>query len=649
MTISKEKEFAYDEFLKSMRVALTNTSVYFKEHPLYIKAVKEFKDNIEKILPILNPIVIGITQHSLLFDNEYLKDNQLTRSIAEFFHLRKVKSIEFKEDVSTEDLNIFLSSANLSSREIISRGGLNNILSQAVLNSISVRDLDYSRLLKSDGVDYKDMWLYLLRDSIRERDHERIKELADNFERALTKLTIEDILTDKETSILINNFFVYLKDIDQDRFLKCANDLSKTVLKAKKVPENSNYDSLKKIFGSLSAENLSQILLLNLESEKKLDNLSFDLFSKLIDQHKHTDISSLLADKFRRKENLISNPHLILKMRSMFSNLGNPFVVEVYRRNLSFLLEGVSLGKGFSFDYDYLNENYRYFLLEIFNTEINPEHVLTLTDCIVEELDKALTDKNPKFIKNFIDILDKKLLNLPADDHLAIEIQNKVSSFAEQIIFSREYSYCASLLYKIAISSSKDPSYYLDQIFTKQNISEHTFRLFFKFFPGQVGTFYKFLEKEEFNSQTQKKIIDFLDRIDPGFASGIARHIFLYSSNYIKQELLQKMIDSSLFDEELVFSIIKNKKGNYFQRRQALKVINKYERSRKTAPGLLLDIKNPLGLRTKTIYMNLQLIKDVPMAEAQPYLQSIIGYRFFWNRRIRVLAKEILKKLDIRE
>ena len=74
----------FNEFLKSLRVALTNTSVYFKEHPLYIKAINDLKVAVDKVFPQFNPIIIGVTQRALMFAGEYLPDTQLTESLTEF-------------------------------------------------------------------------------------------------------------------------------------------------------------------------------------------------------------------------------------------------------------------------------------------------------------------------------------------------------------------------------------------------------------------------------------------------------------------------------------------------------------------------------------------------------------------------------------
>ena len=45
-----DKNNIYNDFLKGFWVALTNTSVYFKEHPFFAKSVENLKKNIDELL-----------------------------------------------------------------------------------------------------------------------------------------------------------------------------------------------------------------------------------------------------------------------------------------------------------------------------------------------------------------------------------------------------------------------------------------------------------------------------------------------------------------------------------------------------------------------------------------------------------------------
>jgi hypothetical protein len=50
----------YSDFLKSLRIAVANSSVYFKEHPVFIKSVQQLKTKIDDILTFASSIKINI-------------------------------------------------------------------------------------------------------------------------------------------------------------------------------------------------------------------------------------------------------------------------------------------------------------------------------------------------------------------------------------------------------------------------------------------------------------------------------------------------------------------------------------------------------------------------------------------------------------
>jgi len=182
-----EKHEIHDNFLKSFRISLTNTSVYSKDHPLFIKSVDNLRKDIDSLLRLLNPLRMGIVPDALVFGEVCLKGVRLYQEIAGFFHQRKVKTITFKEGVCNEELIQFFVSAHLTPKEILLKGGLGNILKEVNLGYISVEDLDYSQFLKDDGEENSDIWLYLLRKTVGEDDIGKLDILANDFKKILKK------------------------------------------------------------------------------------------------------------------------------------------------------------------------------------------------------------------------------------------------------------------------------------------------------------------------------------------------------------------------------------------------------------------------------------------------------------------------------
>lgn len=637
-----DKNKIYDEFLKSLRIALTNASIYFKEHPIFVQSVENLKKNIDRLFSLVSFLKIEVAPHSLTFGDKSLQGEKLYQEIANFFHRRKIKSIEIKKGVRVDELNNFLTQVNLSSKDILMKGGLKNILGKENIFHITVEDLDYSELLKTEGADYKDIWFYLLRKSIKEQDDVQIRSLADHFEKVIGEVKIKGSLDSQEIEEIINKFFTYLKDKNKFRFFKCAKSFAGLILRIKQLPSEIDINKLKLFFNDLDAEHLSDIVLEQLKDIKTIDALNFNLFSQLINREKHNEIAPFLAQKLKREEGLKNNPKVVEKIKELFSLPPDFHVSDIYRRNLSSILGGISLGEGLSFDRKHLNDNYRLILLDLFIFESNPKHLRLIWDKILLTLDDVVKNNDREFVKKFIEVFEKKNKDSPFLNSFFVEATKNISQFVENVIFTKDTPFDFGYFANILKISTKDVNFYLNKIFKEDKINPHILWLFFKFFPEERHLFYEHLNKKVSHIKFMKEIIKGLEKVEPPLALEILKHIFSLSNDFVKIEVLKVMQKLPLQDEAFLFSLLK--KGYFLQRKHALLILAKNSQLREKAFSLLLSISNPLGLRSRIIKENLELIEEVTFKEAKKYLLRLSKSRFFWNRVIRKKALNILDK-----
>ncbi len=59
--LSMDKEQAINEFLKSLRVALTNSLAYPKDHPYFQECVNAFRDKAAQLFAFISPIKVIFT------------------------------------------------------------------------------------------------------------------------------------------------------------------------------------------------------------------------------------------------------------------------------------------------------------------------------------------------------------------------------------------------------------------------------------------------------------------------------------------------------------------------------------------------------------------------------------------------------------
>jgi hypothetical protein len=643
--MDKEKNIIF-EFLKSLRVALTNTSVYFNEHPLYAKAVSECKKSLDKVLSHSAPLAIGITQHTLVIADEHLEDMQVTRSIAEFFHLRKVKSLTFELGVTTVEMGAFLSSANLPPRDITVRGGLSHMLEHKMVDNIIASGLSYSQLLESGGAEYKDLWLYLLREGLGDGDARQVKELADNLPKALKRMSSDEILNDSDIGSAIEDFFKYLKANDSERYIRCSQDLAAAMLTIGDSDNKSNFNNIKGIIETLPPEKIAQILLSQINSNENLDKFSFDIFSQLISKDQHTKVASLLGERLKGDESLSKDLSLMMKLRDLFSLPSEDFVSETYRQNLSLLFGSVSLGEGFSFDRDNIAVHFRFLLLVIFFLDSDSETIERSLENALAELAIAIEKNDLSYIKKFVEILSLKIESESSDQDLVKNLKKKISSFAEDIIFSDSIKSNKTWISQLITVSGNDINYYLDKIFNEKKISSTVLTFFFKFFPNGLDSFYQAIDVYTDDISFITKIMSSLERIDSPVSAGVLKYLHFKGNSYIKLEALKRMAQMTVSDTEFLFSILQGRDS--FQKKEALRIIIKNSRLQEKAASMMLKVMNPFGIRTKVILSNMDIVKEVPFEGAETYLLALSKYRFFWNQPIRKMAKSILESIPVK-
>jgi hypothetical protein len=119
--------------------------------------------------------------------------------------------------------------------------------------------------------------------------------------------------------------------------------------------------------------------------------------------------------------------------------------------------------------------------------------------------------------------------------------------------------------------------------------------------------------------------MDFLFRIIKGLegsgsalASSVLANIFSFSNSIIKAEALRAL-------------------KNLPQESRAL-VIN-------SVLSEFFNISSPLGFKNDILIQRLAVVEELNLSEARDLVDALSKRPFFWNRRLRVRAKEVLTKI----
>ncbi|MCK4912250.1 MAG: hypothetical protein KAS05_00845 [Candidatus Omnitrophica bacterium] len=638
-----DKNETYDNFLKSLRIALANTSIYSNDHPLFLKSVDMLRKSIEELFTVMTPLRMGIVPDFLVFGKESLKGARLYEEIANFFHQRKVKVVDFKEGIHNEELVQFLVNANLTPKDILLKGGLDNIVKKLNLGYVGVEDLDYSQFLKDKGTEDSDIWLFLLRKSLDKDGLDKLDSLANDFRKVLKKLRIEDLVENEDVRKNIKELLDYFKIKDPDKFSECSKELTRTILKDGGQLNADQVDKFKELMQGIEVKDMSDVLLEDFQEGDDVDPLTVNLFSKLIDRDRRKEVTISLIGELKKEDRLRKEPNVITGIKELLASSElSKDESKIYHDNLMAILENITLGYGLCFDRKQISNDYSFILLDLFVMELSPKRLEVVLSIILIELSKAIKTNDAAYIANFKKALDKKKAETFEFEFIFEGADRNISDFVERIIFEENCLGDIEFLIDGLKESNLSMNFYFDKIFKEGKVNQYILKLFFKFFPEQLLPFCANLGKRISDIRFIENIMKNLDRVEPALNLEIFKYIFSLANNFIRVQVLNKMGKLNLIDQTFLFSIFD--KGNFLQRKQALLLLNKSSSLRDKIAKMLLDIRNPFGFKGKIIEDNLNLISEVFFPEAKVYLIALSKYRFFWNKNIRIKSKEILTK-----
>jgi hypothetical protein len=639
-----DKEEAIVEFLKGLRICLNNASVYFKEHPFFVKSVNEFKSKIDSLLKFIDPIRVNFTPDSLLIAGIPYAKSQLFTELAAFFHIRKIKSIELREGLTIDELLDFLSAIALAPKEILKRGGAQNIIDVEHNAHCFVEQLDYSQLLGSAGEEAKDVWMYLFGEAAQANDAQKIQNCVDNFGSVVGSLNVRDLAGDEELKKNICNFLSCLKDSQKEDYEKCSKEMFKAVFKHKDAIDPEQVEKIKAMFKGLSQDQFADLLLDGIAKDDNFDALSLQLFSRLAGEERAQGIFTSFAAKASAKDAVKDDPRMQKRVRDLLSGPDTQSVSEGYRHILASLLKDISFEKGVFFDRSQLHVNYRYILLTILDDEQKQDSLELVVSKLVAEWGNIVNDRDMVYLHSLCDIVRRKKKADPASAALFAELDKRMADFIEHMLWEEhplaEIDYLAESLER----SSSGMDLFLDRIFEQERLSPAALKLFFRSFPENTQEFYKRLEARRVDIDFLNRLIHGLKGLDPKAALEALVKVYRLVNEVIQVEILKIM--QLLPEINAVFALSVLYKSDARLKKEALGILIRDAQLRRQAIAALLGIPSPLGMKNRQLIENIGLCLEAGLKESVDYLEFLKSRRFFWNRGLRQEAENALEKLN---
>ena len=264
----------------------------------------------------------------------------------------------------------------------------------------------------------------------------------------------------------------------------------------------------------------------------------------------------------------------------------------------------------------------------------------------LEKLDKEWTDinqnKDYKFLKNLLDALRQKDKDGDLPAGVLEDAEKRIGETVENDIWNEAIP---EDLVKLADALEKNclgVDFYLDKIFQENKLNVHALKLFFRFFPESLSTFYERLRTRHADLDFLSQVIQILTEIDLPVSLVVLKEIFFSENELIKLEVLKAMQSSKTLDKKFIFSLLGD--NSIALKKEALKVLLRDVLNKRRALNLLLGMPSPWGTKNTLILENIMIIEILGLREANEYLLALSKRKFFWNKKLRVRALEVLNK-----
>ncbi len=637
-----DNEKILEDFFRSLKVALTNAFSYSKNHPYFIKSVENFKVKLEATLAVLNPLKIGVTSIGIVVDGKNLAKTGFSDELARLLHQRKIKNVEIRSGMGLQELIQFLSAISLSQKDIFKSGGINAILKDQQLAHFTIEELDYSAFLQGQGQECADIWGYILKEAAHSNDPSKLEALADDFGPLIKRSSEKDILETEEVPADINEFLVSLREKNKGKFDKCSKDLFLWLLRNKRSLNEEKLAKLAPLFNSLSQEDFSVLLWEGISQEDNFDDLSLQLFSKISEQKNPPKIAEGFLAKVNESQYLKNNPNALKRIQNLLTGDKDGRLSAVYRNTLESLVKGIVPSGALFFDQRRLRENYHYIVLNMLAIDGDEDNLKLAAEILEKEFAGIFEDNDLDFLRNLFSLLIER----KKQGHgVCANLEKKLSAFIENIALNQSLAPEQEFLLEMISSPSQEASYYLDKIFASEKAGKQVVSLFFRLFAQQTDAFYQRLSQKLQDLEFLAGLIAALGQLAGPKALEVLEYIYSSANELIKIETLTAMAKFKKFDVD--FLIRKLSTDSFLLRKKLFSVLILDAQAREKALDLLFKIPNFFGKKNDLLMENIQLVFDLRCVEAAGRIRDLAGRRFFWNKKLRNKAKQILKEWNV--
>jgi len=679
---SVQEEAAVEDFFKALNLAFRNASMYFREHPSFIKTIQALQMKLEGVTSFRKILDIGVTAEDILLDNKYLKRGKPPyKELAQYLHKRRIQHLTINTAVSPRELGDFVSKAALAIKDVQEGRSIVEILDG--IEGIKIEGLDYSSLLATSGKHPKDIWRVLLGKeppSGHSLDSKLLQYYSENIESIMEEVGHAPLEKGAQENFLDNLEKVSksLEDFQPEKAQKFARSITRPLLKSSHELLNTflkqdKFTKLKDFLSkNLDKDFLFENCLEQLTSFRQFNPLFLNFYNVAIEKIKDEEKLADELSRFLGSQDSVEDKEKIIEplKELFFRDRSDKFVSSLYKKTLSYLSEyplvspeeeGVFEEYKKDLEEEFINIDYFYTLLELLRQEDKLTDLELIISVVKKELPVFFEEKKLDVIKDLIGLLREKLSS--CDNQ---EMKKLLQDFYEKIYNFGFLDYILKNIKEIEnvesvksiLANIKDaPRHLVDEFFKSRDLEAHKKlkEILVSLDDEQVVASLKDFLKTRASPFILKELIDVLSQIK--------------TENSLR--FLEEIYENNKNDDIIVLDVLKAVGSNPFKKKDFIKafVFHKdYSFRRETMGSFLamagkkekddlieqlLNVNNFLGLKDRFILENIDILSKFHLEEAAPVLVRFVKTRPFLFRKrrdkLRIRSLEALIDMDAGE
>ncbi|MFA5361707.1 MAG: hypothetical protein WC335_00455 [Candidatus Omnitrophota bacterium] len=634
-----ENQESIEQCMSIFKKYLHISSFYAQGHPLFVKAAGDFKNELDPLLFFLKRLRIGIASSFLLVGETKYNKPQF-QELAKRLHVRRIKAVELSNGITSMELGVLLNISSVPAKDLRQQGGLARFFRKEEMGHLVIEELDYSDLLKANTGEYKYIWMYLLSDSVENKDETQVNDLSESFGKMMGYFSLKEFLENNELKENLQRFFDHLREHDSRRFTSCLGEMTKHISRSGTGISSPDLAKIKEFFDRFKPEDIAQVLVDEISNTEEFDAMSFEIFSKVVDPQKHAQVASYVAQKIGAPS-IDNKQRIINRLQKLFSVFDTSSVSDIYRNTLASYLKNISFEKIFAFDREHARTNYRMILLNLCVQEQNDDRLKEIIAAVRESFQPGSKGLDFLYVTRLVDGIKHKKTQSPQAAALFSGLEKDIAVFVENGIwdegFPPELGYLADALQSSALGLET----YLHKIFTDRRVSALILKLFLRFFSGSLSLFYSRLDTAYADIEFVERVMRGLRAVDGPQALEVLEHVYRFSGAYLKVEAIRAMRDMKVFDKSFLLSVLRE--GGAFLKQEALLSLSREETARRAAFEELFFMKNPWGTKNKIIMENISVVEGLDLRAAREYLVFLTKKFSLWDWDVKRKAGKVLR------